>query len=206
MSEELSWQAQKSILTREAILDAAIECLIDLGYAGTTTALIAEHAGVSRGAMLHHFPSRAEVFLKTIEYLHEKRLRAHQEIFEAIDCADRRLDGPMILKWVRATWKFYNLPVSVAYLEVLVASRSDENLRKILEPLESESEEESINAAKAIFRNSIDLEVLVKTNNVLQILLTGLGVIKISSNNSRTEVLLNQVADNIECMLRQQES
>lgn len=62
MSEELSWQAQKSIMTREAIFDAAIECLIDLGYGGTTTALIAEHAGVSRGAMLHHFPSRAEVF------------------------------------------------------------------------------------------------------------------------------------------------
>lgn len=57
-----------------------------------------------------------------------------------------------------------------------------------------------------MFPDSIDLEVLVKTNDILHILLTGLGVNKISSHNSRTEVLLNQVADNIEWMLRQNES
>ena len=52
------WQAKKSAMTREAILEAAIHCIIDHGYAQTTTSLIADHANVSRGAMTHHFPSR----------------------------------------------------------------------------------------------------------------------------------------------------
>ena len=53
---EKGWQAEKSAMTRSAILEATIQCLLELGYANTTTALIANYAGVSRGAMMHHFP------------------------------------------------------------------------------------------------------------------------------------------------------
>ena len=54
----VGWQAQKSASTRELIIEAAIKCLVELGYARTTTTVIAEKAGLSRGAMLHHFPSK----------------------------------------------------------------------------------------------------------------------------------------------------
>ena len=59
--DDNGWQAQKSAMTREGILDAAVSCFVDIGYATTTTAKIAEVAGVSRGAMLHHFASKAEL-------------------------------------------------------------------------------------------------------------------------------------------------
>ena len=55
---EKGWQVEKSAMTRWSILEATIQCLLELGYANTTTALIANYAGVSRGAMMHHFPSR----------------------------------------------------------------------------------------------------------------------------------------------------
>ena len=58
----LSWQAEKSLNTRSQILEAGIECLVEYGYAETKTERIAKGAGVSRGAMTHHFPSRAELF------------------------------------------------------------------------------------------------------------------------------------------------
>ena len=60
--QDISWQAQKSAMTRDRILDAAINCFIELGYTNVTTAKVASAAGVSRGAMLHHFPSKTELF------------------------------------------------------------------------------------------------------------------------------------------------
>ena len=59
--EPTGWQAQKSAATRNLIVEAAIRCFVDLGYAQTTTTAIAEKAGLSRGAMLHHFPSKIDI-------------------------------------------------------------------------------------------------------------------------------------------------
>src|SRR5262245_35092121 len=73
--EDMSWQAQKSAMTRDRILDAAINCFIELGYTNVTTAVVASSAGVSRGAMLHHFPSKTELIQAAVEYLHNKLLQ-----------------------------------------------------------------------------------------------------------------------------------
>lgn len=71
---EKTWQQTKSENTRAAILDAAVECFYELGYANTTTENIARRAGVSRGAMLHHFPTRFELIKAAVEHLNEQRL------------------------------------------------------------------------------------------------------------------------------------
>ena len=72
--DDISWQAQKSAMTRDRILDATINCFINLGYTNVTTAKVASTAGVSRGAMLHHFPSKTELIQAAVEYLHGKLL------------------------------------------------------------------------------------------------------------------------------------
>src|SRR5258708_20737288 len=69
------WQAQKSASTRTLIIEAAIKCLVDLGYARTTTTVIAQRAGLSRAAMLHHFPSKMGILRAPAAYPHAKRLR-----------------------------------------------------------------------------------------------------------------------------------
>src|ERR1700722_15910523 len=75
----IGWQAQKSASTRTQIIEAAVKCLVDLGYARTTTAVIAEKAGLSRGAMLHHFPSKMDIVRAAFDSLHANRLRAFRK-------------------------------------------------------------------------------------------------------------------------------
>lgn len=60
------WQQRKSAQTRVGILEAAIDRLAKHGYARTTTQMIAETAGVSRGAMLHHYPTKSELIKSII--------------------------------------------------------------------------------------------------------------------------------------------
>ena len=93
---EKGWQAEKSAMTRLAILEATIQCLLELGYANTTTALIANYAGVSRGAMMHHFPSRMSVMRAVVDHLHQLRLQEYLELMADIDDPQRTLTHQVI--------------------------------------------------------------------------------------------------------------
>ena len=66
-------------MTRDRILEAAINCFVELGYTNVTTAKVASSAGVSRGAMLHHFPSKTELIQAAVEYLHDKLLEDYTQ-------------------------------------------------------------------------------------------------------------------------------
>jgi len=85
------WQAEKSALTRQAILEAAVRCFVEHGYANTTTAMIADEASVSRGAMMHHFPSRSAVMNAVVGYLHVRRLNEYRALMTDIDSPDQTL-------------------------------------------------------------------------------------------------------------------
>src|ERR1700754_2868632 len=65
--------AERSATTRSRLIAACIECLIKVGHAATTTTLVLKTAHVSRGAMLHHFPSRAKLLLATAEHIEEQQ-------------------------------------------------------------------------------------------------------------------------------------
>src|SRR5687767_13834636 len=114
------WQAQKSASTRNLIIEAAIECFIKLGYARTTTTAIAERAGLSRGAMLHHFPSKIDIVRAAVEHLHAKRLRAFRK------SAQRAAPGgDRVAQSVEAYWAHAKHPMFVAFFELSVAARTD---------------------------------------------------------------------------------
>src|SRR5947209_726184 len=68
-------QAQRRDETRRALLDAAVESLIQVGFARTTTLEVQRRADVSRGALLHHFPSKAELLVAAVDHLAEMRAR-----------------------------------------------------------------------------------------------------------------------------------
>src|SRR3954466_10209016 len=65
-------QEERSASTRALLLDATIDCLIEVGYSATTTTVIAERAGVSRGAQLHHYPTKAELVAAAVEHLADR--------------------------------------------------------------------------------------------------------------------------------------
>ena len=69
---EKTWQQTKSEQTRENILASAIDCFYELGYSSTTTDNIAKKAGVSRGAMLHHFPTRFDLINAAVQCLRHR--------------------------------------------------------------------------------------------------------------------------------------
>ncbi|GIX31240.1 MAG: hypothetical protein KatS3mg124_1712 [Porticoccaceae bacterium] len=193
------WQAEKSAMTRNAILEAAIQCFIELGYARTTTALIAEYAGVSRGAMMHHFPSRAEVLKATIEHLHQKRLAEFRELMGGIDDPAELMDRKRIEESVRRAWTYVNQPTSIAFQEVLMASRTDPELRAVLEPLEREYEKQFMETVKAVFPHWQDLDNLETANDLVHFLLTGMMMAQMQHRKqARTRRILEHLADTLE--------
>lgn len=132
-TQPLSHQAQKSAQTKARLVEATIRCLVKFGYSGTTTPKVAEEAGLSRGAMLHHFESGRELMQATIMELHNKRLRAFRRAVESQQGDVHSL--------VHAYWSQLLRPTNIAFLELSVAARSDKELSAILEPARQEFRE-----------------------------------------------------------------
>jgi AcrR family transcriptional regulator len=145
-NETLGWQAQKSASTRTQITEAAIKCFVEYGYSRTTTTLIAEKAGLSRGAMLHHFPSRLAVVRAAVEHLHSKRLRAFRKAV-----SKPTPDGDHVRQSVEAYWAHVRHPMFVAFFELAVAARSEKELASILRPAQEAFEREWYDAAVDMF-------------------------------------------------------
>ncbi|MDI9897961.1 TetR/AcrR family transcriptional regulator [Rhodococcus sp. IEGM 1381] len=117
-------QAERTAGTRAKLLDAAIDCLVELGFAKTSTQEVARRAGVSRGAQLHHFPSKESLLIAAVEHLVDRRL---SEILEAEPDPAR---GPEILA------DAFSGPLFYAALELWVAARTDPALHEAMIPLE----------------------------------------------------------------------
>ncbi|EAS46046.1 putative transcriptional regulator [gamma proteobacterium HTCC2207] len=173
---EKGWQAEKSAMTRSAILEATIQCLLELGYANTTTALIANYAGVSRGAMMHHFPSRISVMRAVIDYLHVLRLQEYRDLMVDIDDPQSSLTDKAIRESVEAAWRYVNLPSFLAYQEMLAASRTDGELRQIIEPVEKDFEKQFLDTVKAVFPHWQNLARLEGAHDMVQFLMKGMAL------------------------------
>jgi AcrR family transcriptional regulator len=117
-------QAERSAATRGQLLDATIECLSELGYARTTTPEIAERAGVSRGAQLHHFPTKSELVIAAVEHLFARR---HAEFLGAIAGLPAGIDRAAAA--IDLLWSMVSGPTFHAWLELTVAARTDHELR-----------------------------------------------------------------------------
>jgi len=143
---ETGWQARKSAATRNQIISAAIRCIVECSYSKTTTMKIAEKAGLSRGATLHHFPSKMDIIRASVDYLHEKRLQAfRRSIKEVPDDAD------MVHMAVESYWAHVNHPIYVAFFELSVAARTDPALREILRPAQLAFDQEWYTTARDLF-------------------------------------------------------
>ena len=81
---ESGWQARKSAATRSQIISAAIRCIVESSYSKTTMMKISEKAGLSRGATLHHFPSKMDIIRAAVDYIHEKRIQAFRRSIKEI--------------------------------------------------------------------------------------------------------------------------
>jgi AcrR family transcriptional regulator len=119
------------VATRAALLDAALDTLVERGYAATTTTEVARRAGVSRGAQLHHFPSKAELLTAAVGHLLDRRVAEYRKAFAQTAPGADYLDAAIDL-----LWSMYQGPSFVAWVELWVAARTDATLRAAVVSME----------------------------------------------------------------------
>ena len=116
---------------RRRVVEATVECLIEHGYAGTTTQRVQAKAEVSRGALLHHFPSKPALFLAAIQHVGE------QQQLQVRAAAESEIDGPDRLAFAFSILHdAMSGPLYIAGYELWMAARTDADLRSILAPYE----------------------------------------------------------------------
>ncbi|MEJ2858163.1 MULTISPECIES: TetR/AcrR family transcriptional regulator [unclassified Saccharothrix] len=121
-------QADRSRETRRKLMEATVECLVELGWSGTTTTVVAERAGVSRGAQLHHFRTRGELVAAAVEHLGSESVQSLKE-------RAARVNGSTVAV-VELIADFYASDLFTAALELWVAARTDPDLKTVVVPLE----------------------------------------------------------------------
>jgi AcrR family transcriptional regulator len=117
-------QAQRSATTREALLDATIGCVVEYGYVNTTTSRVAERAGVSRGAQVHHFPTKADLVHEAVGHLALRRIEQIRAGVIAAAAGPERIAAVLDLLWDSHRGDLFD-----AGLELWVAARTDPQLR-----------------------------------------------------------------------------
>lgn len=125
-----TWQQRKSIQTRVAILEAAIDCLGVRGYGRTTTQYIAEMAGISRGAMLHHYATKHELMASVGGYTLYRRMEAFLVGVRALKETDRVAE----MAGIEIFWESLKTREFGAYVELTIAARSDAKLAEVFVP------------------------------------------------------------------------
>ncbi|WP_395396709.1 TetR/AcrR family transcriptional regulator [Novosphingobium sp. BL-8A] len=127
------WQQRKSARMRERLVSAAIDCLVDHGYPGLTTAAVAARCDVSRGAMHHHFPSRMALVAAVLDHAVYHRMRSFLDDY--LDALSRRSGEPKIELACEAHWRSVQTREYAAWLELAVAARTDGELSAIFAPV-----------------------------------------------------------------------
>lgn len=124
-------QEERTRLMRARLLEATVDCLVERGFAGTSTTLVSERAGVSRGAQLHHFPTKNALVVAAVEHLTEKRGAELAAAAEKLPRGRRRTRA--VLEMLA---DHFTSDVFSAALELWVAARTDATLLAAVAPLE----------------------------------------------------------------------
>ena len=125
-------QAQRSAAMRARLLDATIECLVSYGYSGTTTPRIAELAGVTRGAQIHHFKSKEDLVVAAVEHLAQQRTQAAIRELGQV----RSIPDPVATA-LDFLWEAHQGPMFIATVELWVAARTDRVLAQHIAKVEA---------------------------------------------------------------------
>ena len=125
-------QTERTRAMRQRLLEATIDCLVEEGWSGTSTTLISQRAGVSRGAQLHHFPTKSDLVLAAIDHLTSARQQ------ELVARSGELPGGPLRIRAVlEVLAEQYTGPLFLAALELWVAARTDPSLRDAVSDLEA---------------------------------------------------------------------
>lgn len=120
---------QKSRATRSRILEAAIDCLATIGYQATSTTIVAKYAGLTRAAMLYHFPNRLALIEAVVNYVTRRRVEIQEEAH-----LDMPRDEEFHYRSLDSNWAQLQCKEYFAFSELSMASRTDPELDAIFQP------------------------------------------------------------------------
>ena len=193
-------QEERTRAMRARLLEATVDCLVERGFGGTSTTLVSERAGVSRGAQLHHFPTKNDLVVAAVEHLTEVRGA------ELAAAATRLPTGPRRTRAVlRMLGDHFSSPVFTAALELWVAARTDEQLMAAVAPLE-------LRVGRETHRLTVDLlgadESQPGVRELVQAtldLVRGLGLANtITDDTRRRGRILDRWADTLDVALKKE--
>ncbi len=122
--------AQRSAATRAKLLSATEECLIEYGYARTTTKEVCQRAGVSNGSLLHHYRTRSNLLAATLENLYSRLSRRIEEATTAAKPGSSALSV-----FVDQLFAIFDEPAMKAMIELWLASANDPQLHQRVFPV-----------------------------------------------------------------------
>ncbi|SDV48969.1 TetR/AcrR family transcriptional regulator [Chitinasiproducens palmae] len=120
-------QADRTAHSRAALVSAAIAILSDLGFARATTSAIAEHAGVTTGALHHHFPTKESLLFAVLDELTEEALMLFRQLHDLDSSGDGAARGI-----VTSLWALYGSNRYWAVWEINIGLRPDRTLHDAL--------------------------------------------------------------------------
>ena len=165
-------QAERRAATRTALLDAAIDCLVEYGYAKTTTRRIAERAGVTPGALQHHFASKAALLGELVGYI---RVKTISEVFaEGVPSTRSARKRHELL--LDRMWRIYRGPLFTALIELAIGARTDTELLRHIAGAHDEMSRLNAMVAPILFPEHTERAELVPLIASAQSMMRGLAL------------------------------
>ncbi|MEQ6901663.1 TetR family transcriptional regulator [Nocardioides sp. YIM 152588] len=161
-------QAQRRDATINALLEATVVCLAERGYAGTSTSAICARAGVSQGALFRHFPTRQALLVATADLASRRNIEAARGLLR-FDLAgvEGLTDALLHLREVVLS------PTNQTWRELLVAARSDADLRAALRPARLDFQRQMLALAREMWRDHLPADEVAPVLSIVVNVLDG---------------------------------
>ena len=141
-------QQERSHATRARLVEAAAACLMELGYSGASTAVVAKGAGVSQGALFKHFATKADLLAACLQQILANFVRRFADELAA---APHRPPPERIRPAIAALWRIFRAPGMRVVFELYVVARTDAALAAQLEPILTRHREAILAEARRLF-------------------------------------------------------
>ena len=197
-------QAERTAATSASLIAATISSLHEKGYAATSTTSVATRAGVSRGAMLHHYPTKVHLMAATVYATYASDVAAYEAIIREVGDGDDRLD-----RLIDTAWSCFKSPSGIAQTEVWMATRSDPDLAAAVIPVHISIVQQSVIALRWVLRDRVT-DKTMKIEHILTYLVSALRGLSmqyvLGSTDEEIVTSVNLIKSTIHAIIRTPET
>lgn len=168
-----SRKQERGRATRQKLLSAAIDSVAELGYTGATMDRVVALAGVSRGAQMHHFPTKSLLMQAAMALLLDQ---ATEDLRDQTETMRARKSDPSEVFWY--LWeRYFSNKLFAVMMELIIAARTDEELRLALQPVTERFHQQVDDCFYLLSRGAnYHEERIVVALNLTMSLLRGMGL------------------------------